>query len=521
MLREKLYDVIVVGAGFTGSIVAAKIAREGVNPSNGERLKVALIEAGPYYKGKPQWGYGIPLRRQMFTHIPQDMKQGERAGRPMFPGAIHPFTYMGVGGGSLQWGAKSNPPHEQDYEWWARETGVDWTQENVRPAIEELLRLWNSHTVPDQLLGEYHFKFRDVVQSMGYKTGKIMIHKKNCIMCGGHVEGQPYCRYDAKMSTLLSHIPIAEDNGVEICPDTVVEKVLIEKQGAQWVSKGVWYRGYRETQPAQKAEAKKVILAGFLGTIFLLYRSGYGPKDFLGDNLLVENPNVGSNMDGHLHPSVFGDVTGRFDGIVVKESGDQGFGFYFLDDKDSQGSERLYVLSGADTMPVSFMGPQTYALSDWAPEFGQKHKEWMRKKMWKYSGGPWIAYSHWSAPKARLRPDGSWDFNFDHPAIQRRMKEKNELMRSILQRMGAKEVRETGRTGTRPFMGIVGGCRAGVDRKNSVVNPNFECHDISNLFVVDPMSIPRMYSLWGGGTVAAIMATFAAQRIIANNFKRS
>ena len=74
MLQEKLYDVVIVGAGFAGSIVAAKIAKEGVNPSNGEKLKIALIEGGHYHdrKGKPKWGYGIPLRRQMFTHIPQD-----------------------------------------------------------------------------------------------------------------------------------------------------------------------------------------------------------------------------------------------------------------------------------------------------------------------------------------------------------------------------------------------------------------------------------------------------------------
>ena len=81
MLKDKRYDVIVVGAGFAGAIVAAKLAQEGLNPANGERLRIALIEGGPYYKGKPNWGYGTASRRQMFTHIPQDMRQPNH-GRP-------------------------------------------------------------------------------------------------------------------------------------------------------------------------------------------------------------------------------------------------------------------------------------------------------------------------------------------------------------------------------------------------------------------------------------------------------
>ena len=42
MLQEKMYDVIIVGVGFAGPIVAAKLAQDGVNPSNGEKLKIAV-----------------------------------------------------------------------------------------------------------------------------------------------------------------------------------------------------------------------------------------------------------------------------------------------------------------------------------------------------------------------------------------------------------------------------------------------------------------------------------------------
>ena len=527
MLKEESYDVIVVGAGFAGAIVAAKMAKEGVNPTNGERLRVALIEGGPYYRGKPKWGYGISSRRQMFTHIPQDMRL--RTGRAVDTRYGWWGRFQGVGGGSLEWGAKGHPPDANDYEWWHRETGVDWTKEKMQPAIDELLRMWNSHTVPDSFLQEYHFRFKEVVESMGYKTQKILIHKKNCIMCGTHYEAQPQCRYDAKMSTLLSHIPIAEDYGVEILPNTTVEQVLIEKRGADHVVTGLWYT--EEGASTQKASAKSIILSGGLNTALLLYRSGYGPSDLLGDKLIVENTNVGSNLEGHPRARDY-TITARFEDLVVHEPGDGNFGFWFLDDEDSGGSERLFICSGADTLGTSFWGAQSYALSQWAPSFGHQHKDWMRKNWqeWKHIAadpfylGPLVAHSHTSTPKTRILPDGLFRYDLEHPIIQKRAAECRELLRTIFQKMGAKEIREEKDANVRRTGGIiheVGACRAGTDRSNSVINSDFECHDINNLFIADCTAVPRQTSLWSGGTVAAVIGTYGAQRIIKNHFSRS
>ena len=524
MLQEKHYDVVIVGAGFAGAIVAAKLAKEGVNPVNGERLRIALIEGGPYYKGKPNWGYGTASRRQMFTHIPQDMRQPNHGSR-----TVGGRQFKGVGGGSVFWGGKGHPPDDKDYERWGRETGVDWTQERMKSAVDELQRIWHSHTLPDSMLSEYHFQFRDAAEAMGYSTQKMLIHKRNCIMCGSHYESQPQCRYDAKMSTLLSHIPAAEDNGVEILPNTVVERVIIEKKNLQWTATGVWYR--EQNQPAQKVEAKRVMLAAAMDNPLILYASGYGPKDFLGEKLLVENSNVGANIGGHPR-SVRGPVTARFEDLVVHEPGDGNFGFWFVDDKDSRGSERLFICSGADTHGSSFWGAQSYALSQWAPEFGRQHKQWMKDnwKGWRhiigepFYMGPLVAYSMWSGPRPRVLPDGTLPFNHKHITFTKRAKECTDLMWSLFEQMGAKEIRrvpEHHRITVQPFTHEVGACRGGVDRRNSVVNSDFECHDITNLFVVDSSTVPVETSLWSGGTVAAVMGTYAAQRIIGNHFSRN
>ncbi len=525
MLKEKSYDVIVVGAGFAGPIVAAKIAQEGVDPGTGERPRIALIEGGAYFKGKPNWGYGIPSRRRMFTHIPQDMRAGNRNMR-----TVGNLSFHGVGGGSLKWGAKGFGPADVDYQAWAQETGVDWTMEETGEANRELTRLWNSHTSPDQMLTEYHFMFKDGAESMGYQTEKMLVHKRNCIMCGSHYDDQPQCRYDAKMSTLLSHVPMAEDHGVEILANTAVDQVIFEKKGARWTRAGVWYTTAGEVP--RRARAKKVMLAGGVKNALLLYASGYGPRDLLGDKLVVENPNVGEHLDGHIR-SVMEPLTARFEDMMVHEPGDGNYGFWFVDDKDSRGSERLFIFSGADYQGSNYQGAQSYALSPWAPEFGRRHMDWMREnwKNWRhivgspFCFGPMVAYSHWSGTRARIYPDAHVQYRHNEEvSIGKRVKECRDLIWSLLEKMGAREIRDMPAghwPRTEGFMHTVGTCRAGSDRSNSVINSDFECHDIDNLFVVDSSSHPRVTSLWSGGTAVSVIGTYAAQRIIKNHFTRS
>ena len=67
MPDHKSYDVIVVGAGTAGCMIAARIAEQGINPATGDRLRVACFEGGPYIipgQENPQPGYGVSSRRQ-------------------------------------------------------------------------------------------------------------------------------------------------------------------------------------------------------------------------------------------------------------------------------------------------------------------------------------------------------------------------------------------------------------------------------------------------------------------------
>ncbi|MDA2935379.1 GMC family oxidoreductase, partial [Acidobacteria bacterium AH-259-D05] len=65
--------------------------------------------------------------------------------------------------------------------------------------------------------------------------------------------------------------------------------------------------------------------------------------------------------------------------------------------------------------------------------------------------------------------------------------------------------------------GVNCSCRAGADRRNSVVNSDFESHDVENLLICDGSATPRNASR-GFGSPIATFATYAAQRIVAKYF---
>ncbi len=85
-MADQPYDLAIVGAGQAGCTLAGKIAENGVHPTTGEPLKMAVFDRGPYFKGKGNPGYGHPLRRQMFSNVSLDLgrryayRSGLRAG---------------------------------------------------------------------------------------------------------------------------------------------------------------------------------------------------------------------------------------------------------------------------------------------------------------------------------------------------------------------------------------------------------------------------------------------------------
>ena len=182
-----------------------------------------------------------------------------------------------MGGSALHYGAQAFLPLDVDYLHWQNETGVDWTQENFKDAVEEVRTMFNIHPAPRELLDVGQQLYERAATQLGHDLERMSHARKNCIYCGiGCRDGQ-MSKYDSKMNSFVAHLPIAEKYGVEIIPNTHVQKVMIEKKGSDFVTTGIWAeQGNRAVQFL----ADRVLLCACEGgTPWILYNSGYGPRD--------------------------------------------------------------------------------------------------------------------------------------------------------------------------------------------------------------------------------------------------
>ncbi len=141
---------------------------------------------------------------------------------------------MILGGSSMHYGAQAFPPFPADYGNWVTATGVDWTIGNLKEAADEVRQVFNVHSDPEEILSEGQRSFRHAARSLGYQVRPLEGAKKNCLR-SGFCNAANMCKYDAKMSALLTHVPDAEEHGVEIIPNTMVKKVLFDGRKATGV----------------------------------------------------------------------------------------------------------------------------------------------------------------------------------------------------------------------------------------------------------------------------------------------
>lgn len=520
------YDVVIVGGGMAGCILAARIAEKGVNPRNGERLRVAMIEWGPYLKGSPKPGYGHPLRRLLFTHVAHEFQRSRIGSR-----YLNPWTFgKMVGGSTLHYGAQAFTPFDEDYLHWQNETGVDWTKAAFKEAVEEVRTMFNVHPIPEEFRSEGDKRAAEAAKKLGYSVDQMSFGRKNCIYC---VMGT-MCKYDAKVSMLVNYVPIAEANGVEIIPNTRVEKIIIEKKGSDFVATGV--EAVQDGNTVRFVADKVILCASVNANPLILWNSGYGPKDMVKD-LLIENPNVGRHVDGKLRVSAT--TTGIFAALFPFPLADGEFGgaegsYYFFDQKTRDGYDQLLFKGD---FSGSAADPSSDAFDQFAPEFGWDHKQFMKTRGWRFVGtGGSTQYKAPNHLEGQIGKDGWHKYPVvNDPKIAKRLIEGLAIDKALAQTMGAvkmsnldpiiKRLQSVGTTtqGRSPINAThqCGSCRAGVDRKNSVFNQRFECHDIKNLLIGGDLSVsPRVTYGNPGICMCAHISCFAWRRIVQDHFSK-
>ena len=239
-----------------------------------------------------------------------------------------------------------------------------------------------------------------------------------------------------------------------------------------------------------------------------------GPKDVLGDKLIVENKNVGIHMTGDFDMP----VSAYFEDAIYPEGEVRGPSPWAATTPRPWGEMTVQIRAGGDPRE-----PVGSALSPFAPSFGWEHKEFVRNGFgprhvmsWRCHFGavPWT----W-----RVMPqDGRIErVDLDAPRVDAAMKQAAEIVRAWIAKLPVKALKTDFRALNRPSTTAepqhrVGTARAGSSPENSVCTSDFDCHDIDSLLFTSSATIPRTF-FWSLGPTAT-NAAYGYRRMIANHF---
>ncbi len=277
--EQTIFDYIIIGSGFGGSVSAMRLAEKGYS--------VLVLEQGKRFADTDFAVTNKNLRK--FLWIPQIGLRGILQ--------ISPFRDVialhgaGVGGGSLVYANVLIEPDAELYQAPEWNTAVNW-KEALQPHFETARRMlgvtqnqrtWPADTALQKIADSYgrgkSYQLTPVGVFFGepgkegmetedpYFGGKGP-RRSGCTQCGGCMVG---CRYNAKNTLVKNYLYFAEKAGARIISETEAQVITpIQKPGSD-----VRYTITTRTKGGKKTifQSRNVIVsAGTVGTMKLLLR---------------------------------------------------------------------------------------------------------------------------------------------------------------------------------------------------------------------------------------------------------
>jgi len=476
-------DVVVVGTGAGGAVVAKELAEQGV--------AVLLLEEGEYHQRQDFSRRSIPATQQLY----RDAGLTGVIGNCVIP---IPLGRAVGGSTTINSGTCFRVP-DWILENWRTELGLlELTADHLAPFYEKVERTLEVGPSTKEARGAVSDVIGAGCDALGWSHFPV---RRNAPGCDGQGVCQWGCPTDAKKSMNVSYVPMALSRGAQLVTGVKVTEVLMER------GRAVGVRG-RVAPDGRKLEvrARAVILAcGALLTPVLLLKNG----------IANQSGQVGKNLS--VHPSTA--VSALFDRPI------RGFDHVPQGHGVDQFHREGILMLGASA-PLD-MGATLF------PFVGKRYVEAMEQYENVASFGIMVE----DGPNGRvtLGPGGKPITLYHLGKHERRLLAKGSAaIAKIFRAAGAKSVyteihghdeleseadverleRSTPPGHAMTMVGFhpLGSCRMGKSPSSSVVDTSYESHDVPGLYIVDGSVVPTSIAVNPQLTIMAL-ATRAGEII--------
>jgi choline dehydrogenase-like flavoprotein len=506
-------DLVVVGAGAGGSVLAQRLARHG--------WKIVILEAGPFWHPDEDWVSDEAGSHELYW----TQKRIIGGADPIELGKNN--SGRGVGGSMVHYAGYTPRFHPSDFSTFADDgVGADWpiAYEDLRPHYEQVEAElpvagqnwpWGyPHRYPfsPHPVSGAAARLWEGARSLGIemRVGPVGIvngtfgNRPHCIYRGYCLQG---CKVNAKASPYVTHLPDALAHSVEIRANCMAARIELDHGTGKAV--GVVY--HDEVGGAEILQrARFVAIAGYsIETPRLLLNStstrfphGLGNnEDQVGRYVMVQ----GASQTAGRFP----DELRMYKAPPPEVSSEQ---FYETD--PARNFKRGFSIQTVSPLPI---GWAEHVLAD--GHWGRAMREYMRD------------YNHWATigvlnellpqPDNRITiaadetdPYGIPIARMDYSLCDNdkaNIDYSTKIITNILRAAGSQDVLTIHR-----YAHLVGGARMGASPDNSVIDANQRAWAVPNLFLADGSVCPTQGSANPALTIMAL-ASRLAQRMAAGS----
>ncbi len=502
-------DLVIVGAGAGGSVLAQRLARHG--------WRIVILEAGPFWHPDSDWVSDEAGSHELYW----TQKRIIGGADPIELGKNN--SGRGVGGSMVHYAGYTPRFHPSDFSTFTDDgVGADWPigYEDLRRHYEQVERElpvagqdwpWGyPHRYPfsPHPVSGAASKLREGALACGIemRVGPVGIvngtfgNRPHCIYRGYCLQG---CKVNAKASPYVTHLPDALAHDVEIRASSMAVQVDIDADTGR--ARGVVY------VPADEAGGggtRRLQRARFVAV------AGYS----------IETPRLLLASTSSRHPDGLGnnhDQVGRY---VMVQGATQTAGRWpeelrmykapppeisseqFYETDPSRGFARGFSIQTVSPLPI---GWAEHVLAD--GHWGRELREYMRD------------YNHWATigvlnellaqPDNRITladetdPYGQPVARMDYTLCDNdkaNMAWSTKVITDILHAAGAQDVLTIQR-----FAHLVGGARMGTSPEHSVIDADHRIWDVPNVFVTDGSVCPTQGSANPALTIMALASRLA------------